>query len=197
MNELAAAQLAMTDAADCLDPEIPAGAIDGVSSAAERLVRDHGNRIRRLVERLTAWSPDAADLTQDVFALALLGLPKFRGECAMESWLTRIAIHRCRRWQRRQRLARLWRKAAFASRRNDESIAPNLVQRDETSAAVRRAVAALPAIYREVVVLRYLEEKSAGDTATALGLRVNTVDVRLHRARALLADALSSLTESS
>ena len=64
---------------------------------------------------------------------------------------------------------------------------------DETFAAVRRAVRALPARYREVVVLRYLEEQSIDEVSRALGASKNAVEVRLHRARARLKDALADL----
>lgn len=197
MNGPAAAQPVMTDAANDLQPDRPADSRGGVVSAAEVLVSEHGARIRRLVERLTAWSPDAADLTQDVFAAALLALPNFRGECTMATWLTQIAIHRCRRWHRRQRLARWWRNAAASSPHAQATSDASALERQETNAAVRRAVASLPAKYREVVVMRFLEEKSSKETAMMLRLRVNTVDVRLHRAKALLADALANVNEAS
>jgi len=195
MNGLVAAQPAMNEAAD--RPESESNCDSGVASTflAERLIREHGTALRRLVGRLTAWSPDAADLTQDVLAAALVALPKFRGECAMETWLTRIAIHRCRRWQRRRQLAMLWRRAAGATKPSTANSASDEVMRDEATEAVRAAVASLPPRYREVVVLRYLEERSAKETATALSVRVNTVDVRLHRARALLAAALAGLND--
>jgi RNA polymerase sigma-70 factor, ECF subfamily len=62
--------------------------------------------------------------------------------------------------------------------------------RKETIASVRQAVLALPAHYREVVVLCDLQEMSYADAADALGLPVGTVRSRLHRARAMLVEKL-------
>jgi RNA polymerase sigma-70 factor, ECF subfamily len=60
---------------------------------------------------------------------------------------------------------------------------------------VRKIVKSLPARYREVVVLRYLEELPIETVAEALGLSRNTVEVRLHRARGRLRDRLAGLME--
>ena len=62
--------------------------------------------------------------------------------------------------------------------------------RGETVARVRQAVLALPAHYREVVVLCELHEMSYADAATALGCAVGTVRSRLHRGRAMLIEKL-------
>jgi RNA polymerase sigma-70 factor (ECF subfamily) len=65
--------------------------------------------------------------------------------------------------------------------------------RAEMIAGVREAVASLPAIYREVVVLCELQEMSYVDAAGVVDCPVGTVRSRLHRARALLATKLSRL----
>ncbi len=67
--------------------------------------------------------------------------------------------------------------------------------RAETVKQVRRAVLALPASYREVVVLCDLQEMSYEETATALGCAVGTVRSRLHRARTLLMLKLRGVTQ--
>jgi RNA polymerase sigma-70 factor (ECF subfamily) len=71
------------------------------------------------------------------------------------------------------------------------------LMRDETSRALRRAIVALPAAYREAIVLCDLHELSYADAARALGCAVGTVRSRLHRARALLAERLGTKSPSS
>ena len=66
----------------------------------------------------------------------------------------------------------------------------DLTQREKIQ-ALRRAVAALPGRYREVVVLCDLEEVDYADAALALGCPIGTVRSRLHRARGLLLDKLN------
>ncbi|MCA9257191.1 MAG: sigma-70 family RNA polymerase sigma factor, partial [Phycisphaerales bacterium] len=156
--------------------------------AVARLVRRTEPAVRRLVSRILAWSEDTPDVVQDVFATAIVNLPSFRGGSAVETWLMRIAINRCRRHLRRRRFVEWIRRPRPPSPAADEP-----VDRSETNRAVRSAVAALPARYREVVVLRYLEERSTRETAEILDERVNTVEVRLHRARGMLESALEHL----
>ncbi len=60
---------------------------------------------------------------------------------------------------------------------------------------VRRAVAALPAKYREPVVLRYLQELGTDEISRILGISKNALQVRLNRARARLREDLAELTK--
>jgi RNA polymerase sigma-70 factor (ECF subfamily) len=69
----------------------------------------------------------------------------------------------------------------------------DLLSRDETVAAVRRAIATLPPAFREAIVLCDLDEMDYQTAATVLDCPIGTVRSRLHRARALLAERLSLL----
>ena len=69
--------------------------------------------------------------------------------------------------------------------------------RDETVRALRRAILALPAGYREAVVLCDLHELSYAEAANVLGCAIGTVRSRLHRARALLAERLAARSGSA
>ncbi len=69
--------------------------------------------------------------------------------------------------------------------------------RDEALRSLRRAILALPAGYREVVVLCDLHELSYSEAAQVLGCAIGTVRSRLHRARALLAERLAAKTSSA
>ena len=69
--------------------------------------------------------------------------------------------------------------------------------RDEALRALRRAILALPAGYREAVVLCDLQEMSYAEAAGVLGCAIGTVRSRLHRARALLAERLMARSSST
>lgn len=78
----------------------------------------------------------------------------------------------------------------------DNAVQPSVLEgltRAETVGAVRGAIASLPAIYREVVVLCELQEMSYADAADIAQCPVGTVRSRLHRARALLVTKLAPL----
>ncbi|ETW93220.1 MAG: hypothetical protein ETSY2_51805, partial [Candidatus Entotheonella gemina] len=74
----------------------------GDSSAYRMLVERHQDAIARLVSRLLgADHPGIDDVIQDVFVRAYFALDRFRGQAAFRTWLTRIAVNRCRDEQRR------------------------------------------------------------------------------------------------
>lgn len=169
----------------------------GESAAYDALVRKYQPHIAGLVCRLLAWDGDVDDVVQEVFLAALRGLPSFRGQSSVSTWLTRIAINKCRSHRRRQILSL---KRWLTGRNGHSNAAPcseppadRATLDQERFARVRRAVDRLPARYREVVVLRYLEQLSTEETCAVLGTRPATLQVRLHRARELLRDALADM----
>ena len=178
------------------DAAAGARAGEGDARRFEQIVTAHQAHISRLVRRLLAWSDDTDDVVQEVFLAAWKGLGKFRGGRDVSAWLTRIAVNKCRNYWRRQavRWRGLARVAGTAQWRS--SIEPDAAAMDcETFQRVRRAVQGLPRRCREVVVLTYLQEMSREETAEALGVSRQCVDVRLHRARRRLKGVLGGLVE--
>jgi RNA polymerase sigma-70 factor (ECF subfamily) len=166
----------------------------GDKSAFERIVEQYSVDVAALSNRLLGWPGDVEDITQDIFLAAFLGLRKFRCECSLKSWLFTITINKCRT----NRYKRLLRLRRFSRKIDDYSLSSDCengsMDADEFK-RVRRAVAALPANYREPVVLRYLEEIDTDEISRILGITKNTLNVRLSRARKRLKDDLAEFTE--
>ncbi|MHC4063758.1 MAG: RNA polymerase sigma factor [Planctomycetota bacterium] len=167
--------------------------------AFEHLIESHRARVGSLAYRLLGWPDEVDDVVQDVFVSALVHARKFRADSSLSTWLTTITVNKCR--SRRRLLRRV-----FPRRGEQQAQAPDLDTRDkdasapaamdaETFACVRKSVRALPARYREVVVLRYLEEMPVGQIGEVLGLSRNAVEVRLTRARERLRERLAGLVE--
>jgi RNA polymerase sigma-70 factor (ECF subfamily) len=162
----------------------------------DELVAEHRTRVARLCYRLLGWREDIEDVVQEVFLAALKGLPRFRGESAVSTWLTRIAVNACRSYLRK----RLPWLRLFAQRHADPE--PCLDRSPEGELAnrerferVRAAIRGLPVKYREVIVLRYLEELPVSDIGEVLGLGKGAVEVRLNRARTWLREDLAEMLE--
>jgi RNA polymerase sigma-70 factor (ECF subfamily) len=166
-------------------------------AAFDEMVRLHAAYVRQLVARLLGYAVEADDVVQDVFVAAYQALPRFRGDASVTTWLTTIAVNRCRTLARRRRLRLDWLRklAAGAARPTERSLASQDPECDETAQRVRAAVGKLPQKYREVIVLRYLEELPVAEVAQVLRISRGAVDVRLTRARAKLAPLLRELTD--
>ena len=163
----------------------------------ERVVAEHHARVARLVGRLLGWDAAAEEVVQEVFLSALESMQRFRGEAALSTWLTRIAVNKCRsrirkRFVRRRLFGALLRRA----RRQSAASADSPALENEKYERVRDAVSRLPIRFREVVVLRYLEELEIDRISEILGASRNAVEVRLSRARARLKESLAGLAET-
>jgi RNA polymerase sigma-70 factor (ECF subfamily) len=176
-----------------VDAALVAGFVADAPGAFEAVVAAHQERVTRLAHRLLGWrsGADVEDVVQDVFFAALRHRRRFRGHASLGTWLSAITVNCCRTHQRRQQLRRL----LLLRRRQEAEADPpasEAVASDDTAWRVRQAVQALPPRDREVVVLRYFEQLDAAGIASATGLSRNAVEVRLHRARARLAERLGA-----
>jgi RNA polymerase sigma-70 factor (ECF subfamily) len=191
------AGLAATDVADAkLLGRIAAGEAQALSPLYAR----HRRRVFQFALLWTGQASSAADVTQDVFLHLLTHAHEFdvaRG--AVLPWLLGIARNFSRR---RTGTADAWTlpddEGDWPSPFDDEREAPDrkLAERRDVD-RLRRAIAALPPHYRDVVMLVELAERSYAETALICGCELNTVRSRLSRARALLARWLNEPTSAA
>lgn len=167
----------------------------GDRAAAHEVIRRHQRSISRLVARMLGWRRDVDDVVQDVFVAAIKQAGRFRADASLSTWLTAIAIRRCRSHQRRRWLTWKWRRWLTGRLQPEAIHADGAAAHDETARHVRDAVQALPATDREVIVLYYLEEMPARQIGEVLQISAGTVDVRLHRARQRLRERLGGICE--
>jgi len=139
---------------------------------------------------------DAEDGAQETMINAFRHLSSFRGEAKFSTWLVTIAMNEARKRLRKQKVGAEdsldepkednegdytpavltdWREVPLAA-----------LERKELREKLRHAVTELPEKYREVFVLRDIEELNQEETAAALGINVTLVKVRLYRARMML-----------
>ena len=162
----------------------------GDSAAFDQIVEAHQGRIARLVFRLLGNPDEVQDVVQEVFLAVFENLKRFRGESKLSTWLTTIALNKCRSHRRRSllRLRSLFRIARTLTVPSEQD---RPAESTEIHEELRRAVRRLPARYREPVVLRYFGELPVPEISKVLGISVNNVEVRLTRARHRLRAMLS------
>ncbi len=144
----------------------------------EALVETCGDRLLRTCTLYLGDVTLAEDAVGDAFLRALRGKDRFRGECAPETWMTRIAVNVCRDYLRSP-----WRKRRVSSEVLERCAVPGPEPEDDTLA---RAVMDLPAKYRSVVTLYYYQEWSVPEIARALRCSEDAVRMRMSRARGML-----------
>jgi RNA polymerase sigma-70 factor (ECF subfamily) len=175
-------------------PDLAERFVRGEKAAFDELVRIYAAPVAALAFRLLGWRGDYEDVVQDVFVAALERAGKFRSGSSLWTWLAAITVNRCRAKWRRRRAREL--AAAFLPRREAEAHPSDRQAIDsETSAEVRRAVAALPAKLREVIVLHYLQEIPVDEIARVVRASRGAVEVRLHRGREKLRAVLATMIE--
>jgi RNA polymerase sigma-70 factor (ECF subfamily) len=175
-------------------PDLAERFVRGEKAAFDELVRIYAAPVAALAFRLLGWRGDYEDVVQDVFVAALERAGKFRSGSSLWTWLVAITINRCRAKWRRRRVREL--AAAFLPRREAEAHPSDRRTMDsETSAEVRRAVAALPAKLREVILLHYLQEMPVEEIARVVRTSRGAVEVRLHRGREKLRAVLARMIE--
>ncbi len=171
----------------------------GEKQAFEELVRRHERRVYRTTFAVTRNPEDAEDAMQDTFLKAYQHLAEFQRASRFSTWLTRIAVNeglqRLRRRRNPESLDELILSEEETMPRQVEDWHDNPEQayaKEEIRNLVEQAVAALPAAYRIVFLLRDVEGLSTEEAAEVLDLTISAVKSRLLRARLMLREALAT-----
>lgn len=173
------------------------------TSRFDRMYLENADRMYRFAQRLCGEAEDARDLVQETFLNAYRGLPDFRGEAQLSTWLYRIASRVCLAMRRRRKgePERELSLEEFIPTSDGElrlqipadGLSPEqALENKQLRRALRQAIQKLPAKYRVVLVLRDMEELSAKEVGAVVGLNERAVKSRLHRARLFVRRELSA-----
>ena len=168
--------------ADLAEADLVARCRQGDEQAFRELVDRYKDVVFRLIARSAADRSRVEDLAQDVFLKIHRGLPYFRGEAKLTTWIYRIVLNLLSQEGDRRRAARevaLDADVPAHQPRSHDRTASDLELRDR----LEKAMARLPANYRLLVASHYLDEVKYEDLAEALEIPVGTVKTHLHRAK--------------
>jgi RNA polymerase sigma-70 factor, ECF subfamily len=167
--------------------------------AFNELVRTYELRVFRLVFRMLGRRDEAEDLVQEVFVQVFKAIDSFRGESKVSTWIYRIAVNLCK-----NRTKYLSRRYASAQDELELQYEPSTLQQargvtsGETAGPdqvlqghqleriMKRSIQELDADFREVLILRDIEDLPYEEIVEITGLPEGTVKSRIHRARAML-----------
>lgn len=174
----------------------------GDPKALEELLGRHQAQIYRFGMKLCRNPDDAADVVQETLLAMARGIRDFRGASSLSTWLFTVARSHCIKKRRRSKFApsgeasleqegaREAHGLADHAKHPDEALAGR-----EIEVALERAIGKLDPMYREVLVLRDGEGLTAPEVAEVLGLSVQAVKTRLHRARLAVREELAPLMD--
>ncbi|MCH8251911.1 MAG: sigma-70 family RNA polymerase sigma factor [Planctomycetes bacterium] len=175
----------------------------GEVEAFGELVRRHADGVYNAVWRICGNLEDARDLTQDAFAKGFESIGRFRGESSFYTWIFRVAINLALSHLRKAKGRRVISLDSMGATEGTQAESLAAQVRDARSDSARsavddaelrghvvRAIHALDADQRAVVVLRDIEGCDYREIGEILGIAAGTVKSRLHRARAALREAL-------
>ena len=166
------------------------------------LVRPYERRVYATAFAILRNEADAEDVAQEAVLKAFKHIRQFRAEARFSTWLIQITVNEARM---RRRKAHANMMEPIAGRQNEDEegnytprdfadwreIPSETLERNEVRQKLAEALAELGQIYREVFVLRDMEQLSIEETAKALGISTASVKTRLLRARLMLRDLLA------
>src|ERR1700751_4451300 len=171
----------------------------GDRTAFIALCEGHADRIAGKLYQITRNWQDAEDVLQESFLKAFIHLKDFEGRSSFSSWLTRISINTALMLLRKKRFAELpidylyedgetWRK--WEPRDSKEDPESDCVRR-EREKLLRQAILRLPPIFREVIEMRHVQDRSTREIAQTLGISEAAAKSRLLRAKKALGASIT------
>ena len=165
------------------------------------LVRPYERRVFAAAMAILRNESDAEDVAQEAMLKALRAIRQFRADARFSTWLIQITVNEALMRRRKERNGVM---EAIDDRRDEEGeyaprdfadwreIPSEALERKEVRQRIAQALASLDRKYREVFVLRDMEQLNIQETADALGISIASVKTRLLRARLMLRDLLAA-----
>ena len=187
------------------DPQEEIALIERVCSGEKHLfyelIEPYQRSVYILAYSVLQNEADAEEVAQEAFLKAFTHLTAFRSESKFSTWLIQIAINEARMKRRKDRKF-LYESIDEQQTGNDGDYFPKdfadwreipseALERSELRRALQKAIASLDQKYREVFVMRDIQQMSIAETAQALGITDTLVKTRLLRARLQMRDALA------
>jgi RNA polymerase sigma-70 factor, ECF subfamily len=174
------------------DRELVATAIDGLEGGFEELVRRYQRPISAYVYRMVGDYEAALDLTQEIFMKVYGSLARYRSEFKFSTWIYKIAHnaavdHLRRNASREQSIVKGVDGDQYELPIESGKLSPESEsERKERRLEIESVVRALPAAYRELIILRHSQDLTYEEIVEVTGLPLGTVKNRLFRAREMM-----------
>jgi len=171
----------------------------GNTQIFSRLIDNYKNMVYNLAYRMSNNPHEAEDISQDAFLRAYQSLARFNPSYKFSTWIYQITLNIIRDRFKKKELKYVSLDAPveiddseFYPQPEDLTNNPEqIITQKESLQAIRQAILSLPLKYREVVVLRHLQDLSYIEITNILKLPAGTIKIRLYRAREQLRKILA------
>jgi RNA polymerase sigma-70 factor, ECF subfamily len=191
----------MNDMAEQRDePTMIASILGGETLLFHELIRPYERSVYLMALSFLKNDAEAEDAAQEAFLKAYRNLASFRGESKFGTWIISITLNEARSQLRRMKMMPMDSldeppdeegHVSPALLRDWREIPSEALERREMRQVLQDAIESLPVMYREIFLLRDVEELSIAEAAEVLQITVASVKVRLHRARMMLQKTLA------
>jgi RNA polymerase sigma-70 factor, ECF subfamily len=178
---------------------------NGSVQAFEELVHRHQQRVFSVVRSILRNREDVEDVAQQVFVKAYLSIRSFDMRAAFSTWLYKIAVNECWDYLRKKKVRPLLYESDLSEEQtkrldsyvSSERAPADASQRIEARELAEYLLSQLDDDDRQMLVLKEVEGLSVQEIGELFDVNVNTVKVRLFRARSRMMDALERRQRSS
>jgi RNA polymerase sigma-70 factor (ECF subfamily) len=173
----------------------------GQTELFQTLIKPYERTVFAVAYSVVNNGADAEEIAQEAFLNALKGLKNFRAEAKFSTWLIQIALNEARMRLRRSRTQAHQSLDEIAGNEDSDfvprdfadwrEIPSEALARKELRQIIEKTLLSLRPIYREVLVLRDVQDLSTAETSQVLGISEDLVKTRLRRARLQMREALA------
>jgi len=176
------------------DSRLITAALKGDQTSYRKIMKKYHDQVYNLLYRMIHEKDEVEDLTQEAFIKAFQSLHNFNEEFAFSTWLYKIATNNCIDYIRKKKLQTFSIDKPVESKDGeygyeipDTTFEPDrwLIQ-GQKSRILEDAINALPEKYRQVILMRHVEDKEYQEIADELDLPLGTVKAHIFRAREIL-----------
>lgn len=162
-------------------------ACSGDIKAFNEIVSSYGGRIYSYCLRMTNNKEDAEDLTQEVFIKVYKSISRFNNKCKFSTWVYRIAYNTCIDRYRKKKFKTVGLSEVAQPSDDADKFNPELnALQSEKARLIKECLANMKVQYRNIIILRDIQDHSYEEIASILKLPLGTVKSQISRARRAL-----------
>lgn len=175
----------------------------GEREAFDELITRYQRYVFNLIYQHLGKDVDIEDIAQEIFIRVFRFISKYRGEASFESWVYKIVLNYCRSYARRRSILNRIFFVPVEREEDDKSVdiidnqagaesnPMKLFEHQKIASDILRELRKLPDIYKDVLIMREVNELSYEEISAILGISIGTVKSRISRARSMIREKVN------